>query len=55
MRAGDVAVVPRGVAHWFRNGGSAPSVAIAVFAPPLTAPDNVPVAEAEIDSPGRPR
>jgi quercetin dioxygenase-like cupin family protein len=43
VHAGDVSVIPRGVAHWFRNSGRSPAVTIAVFAPPLDAPDSVPV------------
>jgi quercetin dioxygenase-like cupin family protein len=42
LRAGDAAVVPRGRSHWFRNDGDEPSVAFAIFTPPLDAPDNVP-------------
>ena len=43
LRAGDVAIVPRGVPHWFTNTGDRPSVTFAVFVPPLDAPDSVPV------------
>ena len=49
MRAGDVSVVPRGTPHWFAPRGTAPAVAFAVFAPPLDAPDVVPVHD--VDSP----
>jgi quercetin dioxygenase-like cupin family protein len=49
MRAGDVAVIPRGAPHHFVNGGREPAVALVVFAPPLDVPDNVPVAD--VDSP----
>jgi len=49
MRAGDVAVIPRGSVHWFVRSGRVPAVAIAVFAPPLDAPDSVP--DPGIDSP----
>jgi quercetin dioxygenase-like cupin family protein len=41
--AGDAALVPRGAAHWFANGGAEPAVALVVFTPPLDAPDTVPV------------
>ena len=43
LRAGDVAVIPRGIPHWFRNSGTRPAVAVATFTPPLDAPDVVPV------------
>ncbi len=48
MRAGDVAVVPRGATHWFVRSGSSPAVALVVFAPPLDAPDSIAVG---VDSP----
>lgn len=48
MRAGDVAVVPRGEGHWFDNRGGSPAVALVVFAPPLDAPDLTPLV---VDSP----
>jgi quercetin dioxygenase-like cupin family protein len=41
--AGDAAVVARGAPHWFANGARSPAVALVVFAPPLDAPDMVPV------------
>src|SRR5262245_18545674 len=44
LDAGDTAVVARGAPHWFANGARAPAVALVVFAPPLDAPDTVPVA-----------
>jgi quercetin dioxygenase-like cupin family protein len=50
MESGDVAVVPRGAPHWFVNRGSTPAVAIVLYAPPLDAPDLVPVA-GDVDSP----
>jgi quercetin dioxygenase-like cupin family protein len=53
MHAGDVVAVPRGTTHWFVNDGDAPSVAVAVFVPPLDAPDMVPVTD--VDSEGRAR
>jgi mannose-6-phosphate isomerase-like protein (cupin superfamily) len=44
LAAGDAAVIPRGVPHWFANtGGSAAAVALVVYTPPLDAPDVVPV------------
>jgi quercetin dioxygenase-like cupin family protein len=49
LRAGDAAVIPRGVAHHFVNRGAAPAIALVVFAPPLDGPDAVPVAD--VDSP----
>jgi quercetin dioxygenase-like cupin family protein len=49
LNAGDAAVIPRGVAHFFVNRGRMPAVALVVFAPPLDAPDNVPVGG--VDSP----
>ena len=42
LRAGDAALIPRDTVHWFANDGSAPAVALAVFTPPLDAPDSVP-------------
>jgi quercetin dioxygenase-like cupin family protein len=41
--AGDATVVARGTPHWFANGARAPAVSLVVFAPPLDAPDTVPV------------
>jgi quercetin dioxygenase-like cupin family protein len=41
--AGDAVVIARGTPHWFANGARAPAVSLVVFAPPLDAPDNVPV------------
>jgi quercetin dioxygenase-like cupin family protein len=49
MRAGDVAVVPRGASHWFVRDGTDLAVAVVTFAPPLDAPDTVPVGD--VDSP----
>jgi len=42
MRAGDAALIPRDHPHWFVRGGSGPAVTLAVFSPPLDAPDIVP-------------
>lgn len=53
MRAGDVAVIPRGVPHWFARTGAVPAVAFVVFTPPLDAPDTQPLeplAPAAVDS-----
>ncbi|HLK10500.1 MAG TPA: cupin domain-containing protein [Candidatus Binatia bacterium] len=49
LRAGDVALIARGVTHWFTPAGGRPAVALAVFSPPLDAPDLVPV---DVDSSG---
>ena len=43
LRAGDAVVIPRGEAHWFANGGRGAAVSFVIFAPPLDAPDSVPV------------
>jgi quercetin dioxygenase-like cupin family protein len=53
LRAGDVAVVPRGATHWFTRGGADVAVALAVFSPPLDAPDTVPADD--VDSPAAAR
>ena len=42
MRAGDVAVVPRGTPHYFVNTAFTPSVAFVTFAPPYNGNDQVP-------------
>jgi quercetin dioxygenase-like cupin family protein len=44
LRPGDVVLVPRDTVHWVAGTGTVPSVALAVFTPPLAAPDFVPVA-----------
>jgi quercetin dioxygenase-like cupin family protein len=44
LAAGDAAIVPRGEAHWFAREGRGVAVALVAFAPPLDAPDTVPVA-----------
>lgn len=49
LRAGDVAVVPRGTAHFFTNGDRTPSVTFAVFTPVLDAPDTVPLVDSRSD------
>lgn len=49
MRAGDSIVIPRGTVHWFASAPGSLSVALATFAPPLDAPDMVPVGD--VDSP----
>ena len=43
LAAGDVVVVPRGAAHWFANEGRPDALALVAIAPPLDAPDVVPV------------
>ena len=43
MAAGDLAVVPAGVPHWFVNSGDTPAAAFAVFSPPSDNSDFVPV------------
>ncbi len=43
LGAGDAVVIPRGQVHWFTRDGRAPAVALVGFAPPLDAPDTVPV------------
>ena len=45
LQQGDAAVVPRGEPHWFASEGAFPAVSLVVFAPPLDAPDAVPVEE----------
>ncbi len=47
VRAGDVSFVPRGVPHWFVRTGADVAVTLAVFSPPLDAPDTVPVADVD--------
>jgi quercetin dioxygenase-like cupin family protein len=44
LAAGDAVVVPRGETHWFVAEGRGATVGLAVFTPPLDAPDHVPVA-----------
>lgn len=44
MHSGDVAVVPKGVPHYFVNTGDRPAAAFVTFAPPYDGNDNVPVA-----------
>lgn len=43
MRAGDTAVVPQGVPHYFVNTGDAPAAAFVTFTPPYDGKDSVPV------------
>jgi mannose-6-phosphate isomerase-like protein (cupin superfamily) len=45
LAAGDSAVVPRAESHWFASDPGETAVALVVFAPPLDAPDSVPVDE----------
>ncbi len=49
MRAGDVAVIPRGALHFFTNDGRAPAVTLAVFTPSLDAPDTIPAVDSQTD------
>ena len=49
LHAGDVVVVPRGATHWFTRGGADVAVTLAIFSPPLDAPDTIPVDD--VDSP----
>jgi quercetin dioxygenase-like cupin family protein len=53
MRAGDVVLVRRGVAHWFAADAGAMAIALVTFAPPLDAPDSVPVPDVDSDHVGR--
>lgn len=41
MRAGDIAVVPRGTPHYFVNTGFTPAAAFATFVPPYDGQDQV--------------
>lgn len=47
LRVGDVAVVERGAAHWFASAPGTTAVALVTFAPPLDAPDSVPVGDVD--------
>jgi quercetin dioxygenase-like cupin family protein len=47
MEAGDVIAVPRGVPHWFAPAAGTTATALVTFAPPLDAPDSVPI---DVDS-----
>ena len=49
LHVGDVAAIPRGAAHSFANVSRAPSAALVIFAPPLDAPDVVPVVDSPSD------
>jgi quercetin dioxygenase-like cupin family protein len=40
--AGDVTLIPAGTVHWFASSGENDAVALAIFTPPLDAPDSVP-------------
>lgn len=53
MRAGDTVLVARGAPHWFAAEPGTTAVALVTFAPPLDAPDSVPVAD--VDSAGERR
>ncbi len=43
LAVGDVLFIPRGVAHYFVNTFSQPSVALAIFSPPFDGKDTIPV------------
>lgn len=43
MTAGAIAVIDRGIPHWFENTGPEPAAAFVVFAPPYDGTDNLPV------------
>jgi mannose-6-phosphate isomerase-like protein (cupin superfamily) len=43
LETGDVAVIPRGVAHWFANTGHGRALALIAITPPADEPDAVPV------------
>jgi len=43
MRAGDAAFIPKRTPHYFVNEGSEPAVAVVVFSPAFTDPDQQPV------------
>jgi quercetin dioxygenase-like cupin family protein len=49
MRAGDVALIPRGALHFFTNEGRTAAVALVVFTPTLDAPDTVPGVDSQTD------
>jgi len=49
MRAGDVVLVRRGMAHWFAADAGASALALVTFAPPLDAPDSTPVPDVDSD------
>lgn len=43
MHTGDVAFIPKGTPHYFVNEGSEPAVALVVFAPAFSGPDQAPI------------
>lgn len=45
LAAGDAAVVPRGMTHWFARTGGRAAIALVVFTPPLDGTDWVPAAD----------
>jgi quercetin dioxygenase-like cupin family protein len=53
LRPGDTAVVKRGTIHWFASAPGTAAVALATFAPPLDAPDSVPVGDVDSADAGR--
>ncbi len=50
---GDTIAIPRGTVHWFTNDGSSDAVTLAVFSPPLDAPDSEPATAFDPHAPGR--
>lgn len=53
MRSGDVALVERGVPHWFASDPGTLAVAVVAFMPPLDAPDSVPLDDVDSVRPRR--
>lgn len=43
LSEGAIAVIDRGIPHWFENTGPEPAAAFVVFAPPYDGTDNIPV------------
>jgi mannose-6-phosphate isomerase-like protein (cupin superfamily) len=41
LSPGDIVAIPRGMVHWFVNGGKEPAVAVACFTPPYDGKDIV--------------
>jgi quercetin dioxygenase-like cupin family protein len=56
VAAGDVVVIPRGTVHFFVNTGGGVAATVAVYSPPMDAPDTVPaVRPGDVDSTQGPR
>ncbi len=51
LKAGDVATIPAGKAHFFTNSGAAPAAALAHFSPAFAGSDRIPVPHPEGSSP----